>query len=261
MVIHPIVRVGIRPAVATLAAVVLAAFAGSACRQAPPDAPVRTTTMFGSTTAPSAAQARDRDRALLRVVAVVPGASRLDLFLENAKFGDALEYRTVTPFIEIPSGRQALRLRPAGLDTAEPLAQETGLFRAGRHYTAVVMPGGDNGATAISVFEDRMDVPDAGRASVRVIHAGEDAGRIDVHVDGRQDALATALDFHNASQFTALEPPAVIELRPAGRTESMLRAPDLRLSDGGMYTLVVIGRTRTEPPLEVLVIEDRMAPS
>jgi hypothetical protein len=36
MVIHPIARVAIRPAVATLAAVVLAAFAGNACRQAPP---------------------------------------------------------------------------------------------------------------------------------------------------------------------------------------------------------------------------------
>jgi hypothetical protein len=261
MVIHSMAQVTVRPAVAALAAVVLAAFGGSACRQAAPDAPVRTTTMFGSTTAPSAAQAADADRALLRVIAVVPGVSRLDLFLENQKFADGVEYRTITPFMQIPSGRQALRLRPAGLDTAEPLAQENAQFRAGRHYTAVVMPGGDDRATTIKVFEDPMDAPETGRASVRVVHAGEDAGRVDVHVEGRQEALASGLEFQTASSFTALEPPAVVELRPAGRSESMHRVPDLRLSDGGMYTLVVIGRTRTEPPLEVLVIEDRMAPS
>jgi hypothetical protein len=123
------------------------------------------------------------------------------------------------------------------------------------------MPGGDDHATTIEVFEDPMDVPDAGRASVRVIHAGGDAGRVDVHVDGRQEPLASGLELQNASSFTELEPPAVVELRPAGRSESMLRLQDLRLSAGGMYTLVVVGRTRTEPPLEVLVLEDRIAPS
>jgi hypothetical protein len=39
----------------------------------------------------------------------------------------------------------------------------------------------------------------------------------------------------------------------------MLRVPDLRLSSGGMYTVVVIGRARTEPALETLVLEDRIA--
>jgi hypothetical protein len=33
----------------------------------------------------------------------------------------------------------------------------------------------------------------------------------------------------------------------------MLQLSDLRLSPGGMYTVVVIGRTRIEPPLETLV--------
>jgi hypothetical protein len=58
---------------------------------------------------------------------------------------------------------------------------------------------------------------------------------------------------------TELQPPATLELRPAQRTETMLPVPDLRLSSGGMYTMVVIGRTRIEPPLETLVLEDRIA--
>jgi hypothetical protein len=249
-----------RPILATIALVSVGLLAGSACRADPPEVPVRTTTPSGSWTAPSAAQAANRDRALVRVVAAIPGAGRLDLFVDGQKFSEALEYKTITPYLEVPSGRQAIVLRPAGLDTADSLADETRNLTAGRHYTAVVMPGEEGrAAAAIRIFDDPMDVPDEGRATLRVVHAAADAGRVDVHVQGASDPLASGLDFQGASDFTAVQPPVVVELRPAQRTETMLRMADLRLSAGGMYTVVVIGRTRIEPPLETLVLEDRIA--
>jgi hypothetical protein len=247
------------PALTTIALLVTAILGGSACRSEPLEAPVRTMTASGSWTAPSARQASDRDRALVRVVAAIPGGSRLDLFVEGHKLADGLEYRTITPYMEVPSGRQALRLRPAGMDTAEPLADENHQLRAGRHYTVVIMPGEEGrAAAALRVFDDPMDDPKEGQAALRVVHAAADAGRIDVHVQGRQDPLAGGLDFQRASDFTELQPPVQLELRPAQRTETMLRFHDLRLSGGGMYTVVVIGRTRIDPPLETLVIEDRL---
>jgi hypothetical protein len=244
----------LKAAVAALALVTAGACAGQ-----PTDAPVRTTTPSGSWTAPSAAQAAERDRALVRVVSAIPGVARLDLFLEGEKIAAGLEYQMVTPYLEVPSGRHALRLRPAGLDTADPLAEESQNFSAGDHYTVVVMPGGDGGPAAdVRVFEDALDPPDEGQVALRMIHAAGDAGNVDVHVEGRAAPLATALPFQGASDVTDLEAPAAIELRPAGRSESMLRVADLRLSGGGMYTIVVIGRARTEPALETLVIEDRI---
>lgn len=238
----------------------LALVAAGACAGQPTDAPVRTTTPSGTWTAPSAAQAAERDRALIRVVSAIPGVARLDLFMEGEKIAAGVEYKMVTPYLEVPSGRQTLRLRPAGLDTADPLAEESQSFSAGRHYTVVLMPGGDAGPAAdVRIFEDEMNPPDDGQVRLRVIHAAGDAGSLDVHVQNRAEPLATGLQFQNASEVTSLDPPAAIELRPAGRTESMLRAADLRLSSGGMYTVVLIGRARTEPALETLVIEDRMA--
>lgn len=251
-----------RPGLTAIVVAGLALLTGGACRAEPAaDFAVRTITPSGSWTAPSRAVAAERDRALLRIVAAIPGVSRLDLFVDGQKVFDALEYKTVTPFREVPSGRHALRLRPAGLDTADPLADVNQQLRAGRHYTAVIMPGDEGGsAAAVRVFDDPMELPQEDRASLRVVHAGADAGRMDVHLLGREDPLASGLDFHRASEFTELQPaPSPIELRPAQRTETMLRLPDLRLSAGGLYTVVVIGRTRTEPPLETLVIEDRLA--
>lgn len=237
----------------------LALVAVGACAGQPTDAPVRTTAPSGSWTAPSAVQAAERDRALVRVVSAIPGVARLDLFLEGEKIAAGIEYQMVTPYLELPSGRQTLRLRPAGLDTADPLAEEAERLSAGRHYTVVLMPGGEGGpATELRVFEDEMDPPGDGEIAVRLIHAAGDAGNLDVHVENRPEPLATALPFQSASDLTELAPPTAIELRPAGRTESMLRVADLRLSTGGIYTILIIGRARTEPALETLVIEDRI---
>jgi len=240
----------------------LTLLAAGACSGKPPDAPVRTVTPAGSWTAPSARQAADRDRALLRVVSAMPGLSRLDLFVESQKIAGGVEYKSITPYMEVPSGRSALRLRPAGMETAEPLAEEAEQLRAGHYYTVIVMPGKHNDpAAAIRIFEDPMDAPDENHVKVRVIHAAADAGRMDVHMQGRAEALVSGLEFQRPSDFSELEPsPATLELRPAQRTETMLRLPELRLSSGGMYTIVVVGRTRIEPPLETLVLEDRIAP-
>ena len=258
---HVVPSARLRAALPRIVLAGLALLAAGACGGAPSDVPVRTVTPSGSSTAPSAKQAADRDRALVRVISVIPGMSRLDLFLETQKIASGVEYKAITPYMEVASGRGALRLRPAGMDTAEPLAEETEQLRAGRHYTVMIMPGEESGpAAAIRVIEDPMDTPGENRAKLRVVHAAADAGQIDVYLQGRDDPLVSALEFQHASDFIELPPsPAALELRPAQRTETMLRLPDLQLSSGGMYTVVVTGRARIEPPLETLVLEDRLA--
>lgn len=250
-----------RPTLPSIAIIGLSLLTAGACTSEPPDAPVRSVTPAGSWTAPSARQAADRDRALLRVVSALPGLSRVDLFVESQKIASGVEYKSITPYMEVASGRQAVRLRPAGLDTAEPLAEQTEQLRAGQHYTVLLMPGEESGpAAAIRILGDPMEAPDGDSAKLRVVHASADAGRFDVHMSGREQLLASGLEFQAASDFTELQPsPGTLELRPAQRSETMLRVPDLRLSSGGMYTIVVIGRTRIEPPLETLVLEDRIA--
>ena len=243
-----------------LVALALSGLLATACGGKPTDTSIRTTTPSGSFTSPSGQQAAERDRALLRVVSAMPGASRLDLFVEGEKIAAGVEYRTITPFLNVAAGRQSLRLRPAGLDTAEPLAEETRQLDAGRYYTVVIMPGDENGpAATVHVFEDPMDPPDENRAVLRFVHAASDAGRIDVSLQGRPEAVATGLEFQQASAFVDIEPSAApIAVRPAQRTETMFQVPDQKLAAAGIYTIILVGRTRIAPPLETLVIEDRL---
>ena len=258
---HSLLAPRFPPAISAALLAGMTILAAAACGGQPADVPVRTTTPSGSWTAPSAKQAAERDRALLRVVAAIPGGSRLDLFVGGQRVTAGVEYRTITPYLDVPAGRQPLRLRPAGLETAEPLAEETEQLDAGGHYTALIMPGEEGGPAAVlKVFKDPMDAPDDGKAALRVVHAAGDAGRVDVQIQGRADPLAGGFEFQQVSEFVTLEPGAArVELRPAGRSETMFRLPDLQLVAGGMYTVVIVGRARTEPPLEALVIEDRIA--
>jgi hypothetical protein len=158
----------------------------------------------------------------VRAVNAIPGVSRLDLFAEGQKLADGLEYKTITPFVEVPAGRQPLRLRPAGMDTAEPLAEQTEQLRAGQHYTAVIMPGEEGGpAAAIRIFDEPMDAPDENRAKLRVVHAAADAG-----ADRRARCrtaripLASGLEFQRASDFTELP------IRPPRIDRTTARAAD-----------------------------------
>lgn len=111
------------------------------------------------------------------------------------------------------------------------------------------------GASRFDLFAGRQN-----RASLRVIHAAADAGRIDAALAGRTELLVDGLPFQDASPFESLPAaPAAIEIRPAGRTETTLRVPDVRPASGGMYTAILTGRTRIDPALETILIEDRLA--
>lgn len=238
-----------------LACLTVAACSGPDVR----DVPVTTRTAAGTWTAPTAAEAAGRDNALVRVIEAIPARATLDLFAGGQKIFDNLEYKAVTPYREVPAARATFRLRPAGMDTAEPLAEATQQLRAGRHYTVVAMPGEDTRAASLQIFEDPMELPDEGQTRVRIVHASPDAGRLDVHVPGRGEPLVAGLDFQAVSKFTDMAAAATpLDIRPAERTESMLKIHDVNLSTDGVYTIVVIGRTRIEPPLETLVIEDRI---
>ena len=238
-----------------LACLTVAACGGTDVR----DVPVTTRTAAGTWTAPAAAEAAGRDNALVRVIEAIPARATLDLFAGTQKVFDNLEYKAVTPYREVPAARTTFRLRPAGMDTADPLAEASQQLRAGRHYTVVALPGEDTRAASLQIFEDPMELPGEGQTRVRIVHASPDAGRLDVHVPGRSEPLVAGLDFQAISSFTDMGAGTTpLDVRPAQRTESMLKIDNVNLSPDGVYTIVVIGRTRIEPPLETLLIEDRI---
>ena len=232
------------------------------CQQeAARNAPVRTSSPSGQSTAPPLAAAEKRDMALIRVVHAIPAGSTVDVFAGDNTVFDGIAYKTVTPYREIDGKRFTFHLRPAGMNQAEPLASATEGLSRGRYYTVFVTPG-DGAAARLQVVADTHSIPATGKARVRVMHGSSDAGQFDVYEVGRADVLFDAVDFQAVTEYDDIDPFAgTLELRPEGESNVMLSIPNVRLDAGKTYTIVVIGRVRTAPKLETFVIEDQvMAP-
>jgi len=225
------------------------------------NAPVRTSSPSGQSTAPQLAAAEQRKMALIRVVQAIPAGSTVDVFADDNKVFDALAYKTVTPYREIDGQRHTFHLRPAGMNQAAPLASSTEGMSVGSYYTVFATPG-DGAAASLHVVSDTHSMPAAGKARVRLVHASSDAGQFDVYAVGRAKVLFDAVDFQAVTSHDEIDPFAgALELRPEGESNVMLSIPDVRLDAGKTYTIVVVGRVRTAPKLETFVIEDQVMAS
>ncbi|CAN5400798.1 hypothetical protein BH18ACI2_BH18ACI2_22310 [soil metagenome] len=222
--------------------------------------PVTTTTNTGSSTAPPASQVEERDNALVRVIHAIPGGAAVDVFADNTKAFSSVAYKTVTPYQELPEEQDTFSIRPAGLDTAEPLAQADEGLDEGQRYTVIAHLTDDGKGAGLRVINDDLKMPSAGQARVRVIHASPDAGNVDVYVQGRDDDdLFDGVEFGGGSGYEEVEPmTATLEVRPAGQRNTMLTLPNVRFEAGKNYTIVLAGRARTAPKLEAIIVEDQI---
>jgi hypothetical protein len=242
----------------SLAFVVTIAVLASACEGTETStAPVTSSSPSGSSTAPSGAAAKHRDEALLRVVHAVPGGAQLDLFAGDLVLFDGLGFKSVTPYRAIDGQRYAFALRPAGMPEANPLSSNTEGLQDGNFYTAIALPG-DGRSTMLRVVGDRLVAPPGGKAQLRVIHAGIDAGALDIRAAGSAAWLYDDVAFQTVSDYREISPiSGAIEVVANDRVLTSFNA---RLEAGRHYTIVIVGSAKAAPRLEAFLIEDALAP-
>src|SRR5215475_3114566 len=194
--------------------------------------PVTTTTEKGASTAPPAKEAEKANKALVRVVNALPGTAPVDAFIGDTKEFSNVAYKAVTPYKETPDVQKQFVIRPAGKDSAQPLAQNTEGISGGDHYTAIAMPASD-GQPTLKVVPDKLTPPPSGKASVRVINASPDAGEVDVFVKGNEDELFGGVDPDSVTDYKEIDPmTGSFEVRPEGKSNVLLTVPAFRVEAG-----------------------------
>ena len=226
---------------------------------------VTTRTEAGTTTAPPAGEVAARKNALVRFVHAVPGLAPVDVFAGDGKAFDAVIYKYVTAYRELPVASAPFRLRLAGQETAEPLAQEARSFGTGRHHTIVAFYKGGSGllskGTGIELLflTDELEPPSAGKARVRMVNASPDLGEVDVYATGRAEPLVKGAKSGGATAYAEVEPAdSGLEVRRAGENITTLAVPATKLEAGRLYTIFIVGGTKGTAKLESFVIEDQL---
>src|SRR6266498_3028337 len=167
--------------------------------------PSETTATGQPAAAPSGKDAAQRDTALVRIVDVDPSIGAVDIWFENRKVFSNVGYKGVTPYDEVSAEQRHFFVKPAGQDSAQPLAEnDRGPIR-GKHYTLVIMHGKD-GKPVIHSIDDDLVPPSAGKAKVRVINAGDSTGDIAVYESGKNDALFGDVNKASASGYKDVDP-------------------------------------------------------
>jgi hypothetical protein len=223
-------------------------------------APVTSTSPAGASTAPSSAAASHRDEALMRVVNAAPSSTNFDLFAGDLLFFDGLGFKAITPYRAIDGKRYAFALRPAGMSQAKPLSSNTEDLKNGEYYTAFALPG-DGNAPNLRIVSDHLDQPASGKARLRIVHAGADAGHVQLRASGAPDALFDDVDYRSVSGYKDIAPlNGAIEVRGTAQGSPVLATVTAHLEAGRFYTLVIVGSARSAPKLEAFLIEDALAP-
>ena len=248
-----------------LAALLLLAAAGCGRTGSEQTGSVTTKTDSGTTSAPPAAEVGARKNALVRFVHAVPGLAPIDLYAGDGKAFDAVIYKYVTAYRELPTASAPFRLRLAGQETAQPLAEKSEGFGTGRHHTIVAIHTGGPGlfsqgeGVELRFLADEFEPPAAGKARVRVFNASADLGEVDVYATGRAEPLVKGVKSGAVSAYAEAEPAgAGVEVRRAGENITTLAVPNLKVEAGRLYTVFIVGGTKGAAKLESFVVEDRL---
>lgn len=247
-------------ALSALAAFTLTVGALAACDRAETSStsPVTTTSPAGTSTAPSSAAADRRDEALVRVVNAIPAGAPVDIYAGDLTVFDNLSYKSVTAYRALDGKRYTFAVRPAGMANAKPLSSNTEGLDDGEYYTVFALPGEGN-AAHLRVVQDMMAPPAAGKARLRVIHGGAEAGELDIYATGTPGALFDGVDFQSVTDYEDIDPvTGEIEVRAEGQAAPLVKAPVVHIEAGKFYTLVIVGRLRSTPKLEAFLIEDAL---
>ena len=234
---------------------------GTACdRTETSSARVTTSSPAGTSTVPSSDAAKHRDNALVRVVHAVPSSTTFDLFAGDLLLFDGLDFKTVTPYRAVDGKRYAFALRPAGMTQAKPLSSNTEDLKNGDFYTAIAMPGDGHGPN-LRIVSDHLDAPASGKARLRVVHAGTDAGTIDVRAAEASAVLFDDLDYQSVSDYRDVAPMnGQMQIVGAGPSAPVLATTTVHLEAGRFYTLVIVGNAATPGRIEAFLIEDALTP-
>jgi hypothetical protein len=244
-----------------LAATLTIAIVSGACvRTETSNAPVTSTSPAGTSTAPSSDSAKHRDEALLRAVQATPTGNNLDLFAGDLLLFDGLAFKSVTGYRALDGQRYAFGLRPAGMTRAKPLSLNSEDLKDGEFYTAFAMPEG-SGGSQLRVVVDDHDAPASGKARLRVVNAGIDAGVVDLRSTGSADPFVNDVDYQAITSYADVPPlNGVVEIVSDRDGKPVLATVNLHLEAGRFYTIVIVGSPSSTPKYEAFLIEDKLSP-
>jgi Domain of unknown function (DUF4397) len=236
---------------------ILAAMLAAACSKS--TLPTETTVDGATSTAPSAAAAKQGKKTLIRFINATQGPK--DLYFQDMPAFTKVEYESVTPYMALPSPRpdahHELKLYNSSSDVGTPLISNSEPETSGQRYTVLALSQG--GKFTLTVIPDQLKAPAAGKTKVRLIHAAPGVDKLDIFRSGETTGIFSGQSFARFTEYKEIAPATTeLAVRKRGSKADEVKLKDVKLEAGKLYTIILLGGEGK--PLSSKVIEDQLVP-
>ena len=181
--------------------------------------------------------------ACVRFVHAAGGSGPVDVFVGGQVSAQALAFGSATDFVNFPAGDQQFQITTAGSPANTALLDTTQTIEAGQAYDVIVAGPTDN-LQAIANEVDLTPLP-VGQARLRVVHAAQNAGNVDVGVANGAN-LVEGLAENSSSEYVIVDAATVAaQVRAAGEQTPLLEA-NLDVMESMVYDVVALGNANDE---------------
>jgi Domain of unknown function (DUF4397) len=200
-----------------------------------------------------AGAAAQEGQALVRVVHLAAGVSKVDLYVDGTRMVPATPFRSASEYHRVPASAHTLEIRPAGAAAGPASAASARVsVRPGAAYSAVLL--GTPGRLQAKVAKDDFSAPPPGKAKLRIVVATPQAPPLDIGIAGGP-TLFRNVGFGTVSDFVAVDAGRFsLEVRPAGSSSVLFTQGASTLPAGTIIT--VAGTITSAGKIEILPILD-----
>jgi len=181
--------------------------------------------------------------ACVRFVHAAGGTGEVDVFVGGQLSAQALAFGSATDFVNFPAGDQQFQITTTGSPANTALLDTTQTLEAGQAYDVIVAGPTDN-LQAIANEVDLTPLP-TGQSRLRVIHAAQNAGNVDVGIANGAN-LVEGLEENASSEYVTVDAGTVAaQVRAAGEQTPLLET-NLDVQEGMVYDVVALGNANDE---------------
>jgi hypothetical protein len=201
-------------------------------------------TLLGATTGAGAATAAPTGPAYVRLAHLSPDTPSVDVYVDSLSdrarsfVVPGVGYGAVSPYRPLPAGTYVISMRAAGAAASSaPVISTTVDAQAGGAYTIAGV--GPAATLGLSVLTDKLQIPAAGRASVRVINAAVTVPSADLALVGKP-AWATGVKFGSETGYVDVAIGKwVCEVSANGKTVAQL---PVELESNSVYSVLLLDK-------------------
>lgn len=199
-----------------------------------------------------APKAKTKSIAHVRILHAIAGAPNADFYFDDQKVSEKIAFKTLSDYIEVPSGKTIIKMTAAGKDAM--LLDGSATFTKDGYYT--LAPYGTMANAKLTVQNDNTSKSEDKQARIRVFHLSPGASKLSfAFIAGQKPNIIKDLEY--GEDTTKLIEPGTMIVQVGINNRVVYELPNVQLESGKRYAFFAIGKLNLPGPqkFEVLVQE------